>query len=285
MIRRALFACPIYRWFVVHRALQPPPLRYLALEAFHLAERGLLPAALLYGRYGARPQRHPVMVLPGLWGTDRSTAVLRGVLRMQGHPVRGWRLGRHQMWTPEDWQGLADRLERAHWLHREPVSLVGISAGGIVAREFARARPHLVRQVITVGSPFRFRRGDRNRMSAIIGRLRPDATPSQFELLPPEEQRPPLPVPVTSIYSRTDGLVDWRSCVEVPGERRENIEVWGSHLGLATNAAVLIALADRLACSPQDWRPFRVPSGAWALYPNRGPVAAGRRPSLSSRAA
>jgi hypothetical protein len=121
--------------------------------------------------------------------------------------------------------------------------------------------------VITVGSPFRFRRGDTNRMSAVTGRLRRQEPPSEFEKLPREELRPPLSMPVTAVYSRTDGLVDWRTCRETPGETQENVEVRGSHLGLAANAAVLIAVADRLACPADRWRPFRPGPSVRPLFP------------------
>jgi pimeloyl-ACP methyl ester carboxylesterase len=112
---------------------------------------------------------------------------------------------------------LTDRLAAVPEKDDEPTSLVGISAGGIVAREFARRRPDLVRQVITVGSPFRFRRRDTNRMSAITRACAGRQSPSGVEGLPREELRPPLSMPVAAVDSRTDGLVDWRTCREMPG--------------------------------------------------------------------
>jgi pimeloyl-ACP methyl ester carboxylesterase len=265
MIERSLAAIG-YGDVMVNGPFEPPPLRNLVGEACHLAERVMLPAALLYVR-PLRDRPHPVLVLPGLWSSDRSTAVLRYALAARGYAVQGWGLGRHPMWTDTSWRALAVHLAEIQQCHAEPVSLVGISAGGIVAREFARQRPQLVRQVITIGSPFRFRHGDRNRMSSIIARIDGGAPPSHFERLPREEERPALPMPSTSIYSRGDGLVDWRTCTQEPGHGRDDIEVRGSHLGLAQNAAVVIAVADRLACRPEDWRPFRPPVGAGILFP------------------
>jgi pimeloyl-ACP methyl ester carboxylesterase len=162
----------------------------------------------------------------------------------------------------------------------EPLSLVGISAGGILARELAREHPELVRQVITIVSPFRHRSGDDNRMARILSRVKASKT-DHFQALPREEDRPPLPMPSASIYSKSDGLIDWRSCQEVPGERRDNIEVHSSHLGAGTNLAVALAVLNRLNQPVHDWQPFRPPLAARPLFPqhsslrqaSRGPTA------------
>jgi hypothetical protein len=80
----------------------------------------------------------------------------------------------------------------------------------------------------------------------------------------------PLRVPATSVYSRADGIVHWSSCTyELRRPRRENIEVRGSHLGLAHNPAVLWLLADRLGMSETAWRPFRPPLALRPFFPDR----------------
>ena len=66
----------------------------------------------------------------------------------------------------------------------------------------------------------------------------------------------PLSVPSTSIYSRTDGIVPWRACVQPEDERSENIEVVGSHCGLGWNTDVYRVLADRLRQKHGEWRPY-----------------------------
>lgn len=82
-----------------------------------------------------------------------------------------------------------------------------------------------------------------------------------------EHDRPALAVPVTSIYSRTDGIAAWRTCIDVVGERAENIEVRGSHIGMALNPAVVWAVLDRLAQPEDDWRPFAPPLLLRGCYP------------------
>ena len=76
-----------------------------------------------------------------------------------------------------------------------------------------------------------------------------------------------LRVPATSVYTESDGIVSWSTSRYTPGNRRENVRVRGSHLGLAHNPAVLWLLADRLAQAEGTWRPFRPPLALRPLFP------------------
>ena len=67
-------------------------------------------------------------------------------------------------------------------------------------------------------------------------------------------------MPTTSIYSRSDGIVPWRVCVEEPGPQRENVEVASSHIGMGHHPATLLVIANRLAQPEGRWRPYS-PSG------------------------
>jgi pimeloyl-ACP methyl ester carboxylesterase len=243
-----------------------PGLRYLALEQRVVAESMLLRATshLLAGK-AADP--HPVLVLPGLGATDRSTSQLRNAIARQGHDAYGWGLGRHGIWTRDSVAAVQRRLAEVSDQHGAPVSLVGISAGGILARELAREHPDAVRQVITIVSPFRHRAGDDNRIARVLSRVRPQEAKDHFQGLPREDDRPPLNMPTASIYSKSDGVIDWRSCLVAEGYGRDNIEVWSSHLGAGTNLSVAIAALDRLALRPGEWTPFRPPLAARALFP------------------
>jgi hypothetical protein len=64
------------------------------------------------------------------------------------------------------------------------------------------------------------------------------------------------PVPTTSLYSRSDGIVAWQCSMNEPGPMAENIEVPASHTGMGVNPLALYATADRLAQVPGQWRPF-----------------------------
>jgi hypothetical protein len=156
---------------------------------------------------------------------------------------------------------------------------VGWSLGGVYARELARHHPGAVRQVITLGSPFRFRAGDRSRASSVYDSVAPREQ-RFLEARTAEHERPALSVPVTSIYTRTDGVVRWHACLEQTGATCENIEVRGTHSGLGVNVAAAVAVADRLAQPEAQWAPFRPPPLLRDLYPR--PVSwesARRRPS------
>lgn len=258
----------MYGQHVVEDPFVAPGLRFLALENRFFAESALMLAVRpLLNR--PAPDPHGVLILPGLGATDRSTRSLRGVLRQQHHWVHGWGIGRHKIWTRESVAAVEDRLRVLHERYGAPVSLVGVSAGGILARELARAHPERVRQVITIVSPFRHRDGDDNRIARLLSRVKPTER-DHFGTLPREDDRPPLTMPATAIYSRSDGLVDWRSCLESPGYGHDNIEIRASHFGAASNPATAIAVSDRLACPLDAWRPFRPPRGTAVLFPQRG---------------
>jgi len=64
-------------------------------------------------------------------------------------------------------------------------------------------------------------------------------------------------VPTTSVFSKSDGIVSWKGCVERKSATSESVEVHASHLGMVTNPQVLRVIADRLAQPEGQWRPFR----------------------------
>ncbi|SFK56898.1 esterase/lipase family protein [Geodermatophilus ruber] len=200
---------------------------------------------------------HPVLVLPGLLADDASTRVLRAVLRQLGYRVHGWRLGRNIGPTAECVTGMRDRIDDLSDRYGHPISLVGWSLGGIFARDLARQTPDSVRQVITLGSPFRLVRPSQSRAVRVFERYT-HLHVGNLEL-PLQSEAVPLTVPASSIYSHQDGIVAWQACLDRPGPRTENIAVRASHLGMGHNPAVLYAVADRLAQPEGCWQPFRPP--------------------------
>lgn len=214
-----------------------------------------------------RGDRHPVLVLPGFTTSDVSTRPLRWLLRSQGYWVHSWGLGRNMGPTPRVIEGIHDRLTMLAERHGRTVTLIGHSLGGIYAREMARENPTAVRQVITLGSPFRLEPGDRSAASPIADQVEHRWRLDAIRLTQAEEAKPPLAVPSTSIYSRTDGVVRWHTCLNTPGEQHENIEVRGSHVGLAVNPAAVYAISDRLAQPEGTWRPFRAPLALRHQFP------------------
>jgi pimeloyl-ACP methyl ester carboxylesterase len=225
-----------------------------------------------------RGDEHPVIVLPGFGADDWSTLPLRWAIRGQGYWVHAWRLGPNVGPTPRVARGLRKRLASVHAEHGRSVSLIGWSLGGILARALARESPDTVRQVITLGSPYRRLDSHRSRAlhlrvpQAAYDRMRALHVPD-FEIMQvAEHERVPLAVPATSIYSRDDTFAPWQQCIDDttpdgPNLRSENIEVRTSHLGLGSNLAVLFAVLDRLAQPEGEWKPFRPIPPLRVLYP------------------
>ncbi len=241
----------------------------MAMEQRVIYEVGAFAAASPLLRAMGRGDRHPVLVLPGFTATDRSTAALRQTLRGQGYWVHGWGQGRNIGPTQEIIEGLVTRLHLLTERHEAKVSLVGWSLGGIFARAMAREFPDLVRQVITLGSPYRMRDGRDTPVGRIYERYRSQhmAGAQDRADMPAEEDMAPLAMPSTSIYSRTDGVVHWSYCIDQDGPRRENIEVRGTHVGFGLNPAVIYAVSDRLTLADGEWRPFRSNRVVRHVYP------------------
>jgi pimeloyl-ACP methyl ester carboxylesterase len=135
------------------------------------------------------------------------------------------------------------------------VSLIGWSAGGIYARELARARRDDVRSVITLASPFRgdLRASHAWRLWRVFNRGTNAEVISKAARIARER---PLLVPTTCIYSKSYGVVAWQCCTSRPAPQTENVEVHSSHFGYGHNLETLHVIADRLAQPEGHWRPY-----------------------------
>jgi pimeloyl-ACP methyl ester carboxylesterase len=245
-------------------SMQPPSKLLLLSEVRAVYELGAFVGAYPLLRMLPPGDGHPVMVLPGFVATDTSTQPLRSFLRDHGYAAHGWTLGRNLGLR----HGLNDqKLARLHDLRRRygrKVSLIGWSLGGVFARELAKRAPDDVRQVITLGSPFK---GNvrANHASGLYERLSGHSVEDASATINLGE---PPPVPTTAIYSRSDGIVHWRCCVEDEGPRSESIEISSSHCGLGHHPAALYAIADRLAQPEGAWAPFDRSGWRKLLFPD-----------------
>ena len=230
-------------------------LRDLLGEGRALFELGALPASLpALLALSPRGDGQAVLTLPGLMASDTSTAILRRFLRELGYSVHPWKLGRNMGPSAELRAGMMARLEEVESRVGRRVSIIGWSLGGIYARELARRSPRLVRQVITLASPF-------------AAGLRMDT--SYVDAALAERLRTPPPVPCTAIYTRHDGVVAWQTCREDVHPHTENIEVPATHIGIGVNALALYAIADRLAQPEGRWQPFEKKGVKALLYRER----------------
>ena len=89
----------------------------------------------------------------------------------------------------------------------------------------------------------------------------------------------PLPVPTSALYSKTNGVVHWSSCLEFEGAQSENIEMLGSRSGMAHNPLGFHVLADRLAQREGEWQPFKRKRGCRTVV---FPKPEARRPPCAS---
>jgi hypothetical protein len=235
-------------------AFQAPSLALLATEPL----RALLDLCSAHAGPLAPVQGdgHPVVVYPGLGAGAFTTSQLRAHLRSCDFEALDWELGVNT--GPDglfdEWlSALVERVRAVHAQHGRRVSLVGWSLGGIYAREIAKCCPQLVRQVITLATPHNAMAGA-NHAGTIVKMLGGDTSQLTPQLEARLGERPP--VPTTSIYSESDGVVSWRGCLEEPGADVENIAVHASHLGMTSHPDVLRIVADRLAQPEGRWRPY-----------------------------
>jgi len=212
-------------------------------------------ATLAMGPWLSRLPRgdgHAVVVFPGLGASELSTRPLRAFLDRLGYATHDWGLGRNR---PR--QGLLDACrERVQAIAQQAggkVSLVGWSLGGVYARELAKQLQPLTRCVITLGTPFA---GHVRATNAARAYELMSGQPLQHDPVRAERLRRAPPVPTTSIYSRSDGVVAWQCSLNDEAPHTENIEIHASHLGLGVNPLALYAVADRLRQDPQRWQRF-----------------------------
>ncbi len=207
----------------VRRALNDPTARFAIAALTEVVLPGvefgmLVTDPVFWGMDVPRGDGHPVLLIPGLLAND-------GYLR----PMSNW-LGRHG-YSPI-WSGLridpgfsesairriTERVEQEHQSTGSRVAIIGHSMGGALARAAALRIPNAVRHVITLGSPLFYG--------------------AQYQLS--------LSVALTAIYTRHDRIVRHPHALARDGHG-QNIEVGGSHVGLALNAEVYRHLARVLA--------------------------------------
>jgi hypothetical protein len=230
----------------INTRIESPPLFNVLLET-----RSILECISIFGIYPFIPKHKasknkPVLLMPPYLGNDLSTTFVRNYLKSVGFKTYKWELGVNMI-NSKSLPKLIEKLDEIFEKHQEKVSLVGWSGGGIFAKIIANRHPDKVEQLITIGSPVW---GVKNMKTPVVRSLeffrgrklkeRNDKFIKELEEIPD--------VPVTCIYTKTDGLLPWKHCMEAETLRKDikNIEVFGSHCGMGANASVLLTVANSL---------------------------------------
>ena len=200
----------------------------------------------------------PVLLVPGFLAGDPSLATMAGWLKRVGYRPCRARMRANVDCTTRALDRLEESAEHLAERHGRPVAIVGQSRGGTMARGLAMRRPALVSQIVTLGSPlvdqFAVHPLVRAQVTA-LGALGTLGLPGLFgrgcgsgeccaETRAQASERFPDDVGFVSIYSRTDGIVDWRACLDPDAE---HVEVEASHIGMSVNAQVFRAIGSALA--------------------------------------
>lgn len=250
----------------INRRIESPPLFNVILET-----RSVVEWISMFGIYPFIPKHkasknRPVLLMPPYLGNDLSTTFVRNYLKSVGFKTYKWELGVNMI-NSKSLPKLIEKLDEIFEIHQEKVSLVGWSGGGIFAKIIANRHPDKVEQLITIGSPVW---GVKNMKTPVVRSLeflrgrklkeRNDKFIKELEEIPD--------VPVTCIYTKTDGLLPWKHCMEAETLRKDikNIEVFGSHCGMGANASVLLTVANSLNTNITGKKPEGIMTKVESLF-------------------
>ncbi len=233
----------------INQKIPKPNILNMVLES-----RALVEWASIYCIYPFIPKRikgegKPVLIIPPYLGDDYSTSFVRRYLSSLGFKTYKWDQGINMIkahYIPR----LEEKLDDIYSAHGEKVSIVGWSGGGMFAKILANHHPKQVAQIVTIGSPVWGLMDMKSRVDGILQFFRGKSLKEKNKKFLDELEHVP-DAPVTCIYTKTDGVLPWKHCMEAESYRSDiqNIEVFGSHSGLGANASVLMATANALSAN------------------------------------
>lgn len=216
----------------------PPALRLLAREAGAFVWMRLRASFAPAVQTGLSGGGRSIVVLPGFMASDRTTSRLRRSLSAAGFDVHGWGLGRNRGIRADTLDRLAQQIAQRGV--QAPVTLVGWSLGGLVAREYAKRYPESVARVITLGSPFSGspRANNAWRVYEWVARHKVDAPPIDTILA----EKPP--VPTIAFWSAQDGVVAPHSARGNESERDRPVKLGCSHMAFIADPHAIRVIAE-----------------------------------------
>ncbi|MDX6300143.1 MAG: triacylglycerol lipase [Nocardioidaceae bacterium] len=211
-----------------------------------------------YGSRAPEDGLDPVVLVPGFLAGDGAMTLMSRHLRALGYRTYRSLMYANVGCSRQASEALERRLQAIVLKRGRKVMLVGHSLGGLMARGLAARRPDLVDGVITLGSPvlapgaahplllFDLKMITRLQRAGLGGMMGEDCTSGDCARLSWEQARAPLApgVSFTSVYSRRDGIVDWRSCLD---PKARTVEVATSHVGMTFDPVVLDVVTAELA--------------------------------------
>jgi triacylglycerol lipase len=252
--------------FLTPEGFSQPSVVAVLREGSALTEAGRYAVSALGSRgarrrtpLGARPPRvgEPVLLVPGFLAGDSSLGPMSRTLRHQGFRTYRADIRANVGCTLSAAAQLEERLEEISQRRGSRVRIVGHSLGGMLARGVAARRPDLVAGIVTMGSPMLApgahhvslaRSVDllvRLNRAGLRGLMAEDCVAGRCAQESFDQARSPLPegMDFTAIFSRRDGIVDWRACID-PAARP--VEVRSSHVGMAFDPLVITAVSAAL---------------------------------------
>lgn len=192
----------------------------------------------------------PVILVPGFLAGDGTLSLMARALRDRGYRTYRSQIHANIGCTLNAAAQLEQRLEFVAARRGSRVQVVGHSLGGMIARGIAVRRPDLVSGIVTMGSPMLAPGAHHRSLTASVqvlvrlsragvpGLMAEDCVAGECARMSFEESRQPVPddVGFTAIYSKRDGIVDWRACVDPAAEP---VEVRASHVGMAVDPRVI----------------------------------------------
>jgi pimeloyl-ACP methyl ester carboxylesterase len=230
--------------------------RFVARSAHDRLQKRSTPYAMRAPEHGLEP----VVLIPGFMAGDGTLGLMSRHLRGLGYRTYRSTMHANVGCTVEASETLERRIEMIALKRGRKVTLVGHSLGGLMARGLAGRRPDLIDGIVTMGSPilapgaahpillFDLRMVTRLQRAGLGRMMGEDCTSGECARQSWEQSRVPLVpgVAFTSVFSRRDGIIDWRSCLD---PQAKTVEVSTSHLGMAFDPVVLDVVARTLAAN------------------------------------
>lgn len=191
----------------------------------------------------ARGKGEPVLLTPGWRAPQASMDPLRRLLTRKGYDARHWGEGVNRGNVAQYLERLVPRVRQIAEDSECPVALVGWSLGGVISREIARELPEHTACVVTYGSPI----VGGPVYTAAAASYSDEQREQILRSIAEREQQRPIVAPIAAVFSRIDGIVDWRACIDRSNPDVVHYEVDSTHLSMGIDPAIWQVVLETLS--------------------------------------